>query len=302
MDLPLFTGDEDPVAPYVAGSGVPWPGSVALYAATQDAGYGLNRFLTSALVIGQTQTVLQKACSWLLDRSPVLRVKMIRGNVKSLSVDQLLSEANLAVIGDGSAQNWEVFQFAQAEIVNENTFDLCVRFRGQAGSNAVEPDQWPEGSIFVLLDGRPQQIELASSARDVTQHYRYGPGTRPLSDPSYQYRTDAFSGIGLRPYSVCHLQATPSGAGLDVSWIRRARIGGDAWGEQDVPLSKSFERYVVRVFKAGVQTRQTTVSKPNWTYTSQMNLAYGAGKTRIDVAQTSDTYGEGPVVTLTLAA
>jgi hypothetical protein len=69
-----------------------------------------------------------------------------------------------------------------------------------------------------------------------------------------------------------------------------------------VPLSKPFERYVVRVFKAGVQTRQTTVSKPNWTYTSQMNLAYGAGKTRIDVAQTSDTYGEGPVVTLTLAA
>lgn len=78
--------------------------------------------------------------------------------------------------------------------------------------------------------------------------------------------------------------------------------GGDAWGEQDVPLSKSFERYVVRVFKAGVQTRQTTVSEPNWTYTSQMNLADGAGETRIDVAQTSDTYGEGPVVTLTLAA
>jgi len=78
--------------------------------------------------------------------------------------------------------------------------------------------------------------------------------------------------------------------------------GGDAWGEQDVRLSKSFERYVVRVFKAGVQTRQTTVSEPNWTYTSQMNLADGAGETRIDVAQTSDTYGEGPVVTLTLAA
>jgi hypothetical protein len=33
-----------------------------------------------------------------------------------------------------------------------------------------------------------------------------------------------------------------------------------------------------------------------------MNLADGAGETRIDVAQTSDTYGEGPVVTLTLAA
>ena len=34
MDLPLFTGDEDPVAPYVAASGVQWRGSVALYSST----------------------------------------------------------------------------------------------------------------------------------------------------------------------------------------------------------------------------------------------------------------------------
>lgn len=34
MDLPLFTGDEDPVAPYVAASGVQWQVSVALYSST----------------------------------------------------------------------------------------------------------------------------------------------------------------------------------------------------------------------------------------------------------------------------
>lgn len=241
-----------------------------------------------------------KGLFWSSGSWPCVAVKLIRGDVQSVSVDQLLSGANLAVIGDGSAQNWEVFQFAQADIVDENTFDLSMRLRGQAGSNAVAPNHWPEGSIFVLLDGRPQQIELAGSARDVTQHYRYGPGTRPLSDPSYQYRTNAFSGIGLRPYSVCHLQVTPSGSGLDVSLIRRAWIGGDAWSAQDVPLSETFERYVVRVFKDGVQTRQTNVSEPNWTYTNVMDLADGAGETRFDVAQLSDTYGEGPVATFTL--
>jgi hypothetical protein len=301
MDLPLLRGDEDPVAPYVAASGVPWPGSVALYSATQDAGYGLNRLLTSASVIGMTQTALPKACPGLYDRGPALRVQLIRGDLQSVSTDQILGGANLAVIGDGSADNWEVFQFAQADIIDADTFDLTLRLRGQAGTDGVTPDEWPEGSIFVLLNGVPEQIELASSARGVTQHFRYGPGTRPLGDASYQYRTEAFSGIGLRPYSVAHLRGVLRNGDVDLTWIRRARVGGDNWDTEDVPLSEAFERYVVRVFKNGVQVRQQAVSDPSWTYSAALQAADGAGVTRIDVVQMSETYGEGPPTGLVLA-
>lgn len=302
MDLPLLTGDEDPVAPYIAASGVPWPGSVALYSSTQDAGYGLNRLVTSSSVIGLTQTVLTKGRAGLYDRGPVLRVQLIRGDLQSVSLDQMLGGANVAVIGDGSAENWEVFQFAQADIVDENTFELSMRLRGQAGSNGIAPPEWGAGSIFVLLDGRPEQIALSSSVRGVTQHYRYGPGTRPMSDPSYQYRIQAFSGVGLRPYSVAHLRSVADGANLDVSWIRRARIGGDSWDGIEVPLSEAFERYALRVFKDGVMVRQQILSTPDFTYTAEMQAADGAGETRIDVAQLSETYGEGPVNALSLVA
>ena len=113
MDLPLLRGDEDPIAPYVAASGVPWPGSVALYSAMQDAGYGLNRLLTSASVIEMTQTALPKASAGIYDSGPALLVQLIRDDLQSVSTDQILGGANLAVIGDGSADNWEVFQFAQ---------------------------------------------------------------------------------------------------------------------------------------------------------------------------------------------
>lgn len=295
MDLPLLTGDEDPVAPYVAASGQPWPGSVALYSSPQDSGYDLNRLLTAPSVIGITQTALRAACAGLLDRGPAVRVELIRGALQSVDVDRLLSGANTAVIGDGSGENWEVFQFSQANVVGTNTFEISLRLRGQAGSDAIMPDSWPAGSLFVLLDGTPEQIALASSARGVTQHFRYGPGTRALGDPSYQYRTDAFSGVGLRPLSVAHLKAEPSGNNLDLSWIRRTRIGGDSWDGFDVPLSESSERYLITVFKNGTQIRQTDVTNPDWTYSSSMQSADGPGEVRIDVAQISDIYGAGAV-------
>ncbi|MCW1952360.1 MAG: glycoside hydrolase/phage tail family protein [Octadecabacter sp.] len=302
MELPLLRGDEDPVAPYVAASGVPWPGSVALYSATQDAGYGLNRLLTSPSTIGLTQTALPKACVGLYDRGPALRVQLIRGDLQSVSIDQMLGGANIAAIGDGSSNNWEVFQFADAEIVDENTFEVRMRLRGQAGTGGLMPAEWPTGSVFVLLNGVPEQIELASSARGVTQHFRFGPGTRPLSDASYQYRTEAFSGAGLRPYSVAHVRATPEGGDLGVTWVRRTRLDGDSWEGEDVPLSEAFERYRVRVFKDGVQVRQVTVAHPNWTYSAALQAADGAGETYIEVAQVSETYGEGLVSGLTLVA
>ncbi len=80
---------------------------------------------------------------------------------------------------------------------------------------------------------------------------------------------------------------------LSQRWIRRARKDGDPW-EGEVPLSEAFERYAVRVFKDGVLKREVTVATSNWTYTSAMQVADGAGETRIDVAQVSETYGEGP--------
>lgn len=204
------------------------------------------------------------------------------------------------MIGDGTSGNWEVFQFGAAEIAGTDTYDLTQRLRGQAGTDGATAMNWPVGSIFVLLDGTPAQIALASSARGVTQHFRYGPGSRPLGDPSYQYRTDAFSGAALRPYSVAHLREAVSGGDTDLTWIRRARKDGDGW-DGDVPLSEAFERYAIRVFKDDVLKRQETINTATWRYTTAMKTFDGAGVTRVEVAQISDVYGEGPSASLILS-
>ncbi len=292
MDLPLLRGDEE-TAPFVAASGVPWPGSVALYSATQDAGYALNRLVTSASVIGVTQTDMAPACAGVFDHGPALRVQLIRGALQSISEDQILGGGNLAAIGDGTSGNWEVFQFADAQIVGDRTFDVTKRLRGQAGTDGATAMDWPAGSIFVLLDGTPEQIALAPSARGVTQHFRFGPGSRPLGDASFQYRTDVFEGAALRPYSVAHLTQSQDDSDTVVSWIRRTRKDGDSW-DGDVALSESFERYAVRVFRDGVLLREETVATQGWRYTFLQKFFDGSGEKRVDVAQISDVFGEGP--------
>ena len=302
LDLPLLGGDEVPHAPHVAMTGVPWPGSVALYSAAQDSDYGLNTLVSQASIIGVTETAMLAAPAGRWDRGLALRVKLVSGALTTRSPADVLAGANLAAIGDGGADNWEVFQFAEAELVAPGIYDLRLRLRGQAGSDGLMPADWPVGSRFVLLDGRPEQIDLAAAARGVERHFRYGPAQKAMDDPSYRYRVDAFQGNGLRPYPVAHLRSDGA-ADATFSWVRRTRVDGDPWEGLDVPLGEASELYAVQVIVNGAVVRDVQVSTPSWTYPAALAAADGAtGAYRIEVAQVSDRYGAGPARALVIGS
>ncbi|WP_102224355.1 baseplate multidomain protein megatron [Acidimangrovimonas sediminis] len=305
MDLPLLTGTEVPQAPHLAVTATPWPGTVACYSAPQDAGYALNTLIPARSVMGETLSILPAASAGLWDRGLALRVKVYGGALSSASMDDVLNGANAAVIGDGTAEFWEVFQFAEATLVAPDTYDLSLRLRGQAGSDGVMPAVWPIGSRFVLLDGAARQISLPLSARGLARHYRIGNAARPYDDPSYVHEVAAFGGIGLRPYSPCHLRAVV-GADLWVrtGWTRRTRIDGDSWQGYDVPLGESREAYLVRVVLNGGIVREEVVVTPEWAYSPAARDAdgtLGAGFS-LAVAQISDSFGPGPFAQVVVAA
>ena len=52
MDLPLLTGEEAPQSPHVAASASPWPGPVAVWSSSSDAGYKLNTVLELPATFG----------------------------------------------------------------------------------------------------------------------------------------------------------------------------------------------------------------------------------------------------------
>ncbi|MEO9631823.1 MAG: glycoside hydrolase/phage tail family protein [Sulfitobacter sp.] len=295
MDLPLLHGDEVPHAPHLAVTATPWPGSVAVYRSTVDADYALNGVVSSRSIMGVTQTALRAARPGVIDAGPVLEVKLSSGSLESVSKEALLNGANLAAIGDGSADRWELFQFQEAQLVAPATYWLTGRLRGQAGSDGLMPEVWPVGSRFVLMNGTPQQVEFSPHLRRVAQHYRIGPARRPVDDPSYLHQVHAFDGNGLRPYSPCHLRAEAlPGGDITFSWIRRTRIDGDAWDGPEVPLGEESERYLLRVFAGGQHLRDVLLDTPGWTYSTAARAADGlTGTFEVTVAQVSASYGAG---------
>ncbi|MGR3630551.1 MAG: baseplate multidomain protein megatron [Limimaricola soesokkakensis] len=302
LDLPLLTGEEVPHAPHFAATARPWPGAVALVSGVEDADHRLNLTQPLAATIGTTLTPLAAAPAGLWDRGPALRLRLAQGQLSGASRAAVLAGANLMAIGDGESDHWELLQFLRADPVEPGVFEISMRLRGQAGTDAVMPDIWPAGSRVVLLDGVPRQVALPDAARGLTRHYRFGPARRPLTDPSWRHAARAFAGVGLRPWAPVHLRVRQAGGDLAISWIRRARIGGDGWEGREVPLGEAREAYLLRVSANGVLLREAELAAPGFAYTAAMRIADGAaGPLVVQVAQISEAFGPGPFAEIAVA-
>ncbi len=303
LDLPLLTGSEVPHAPHVAVGADPWPGSVAVWSSSEDAGYEVNRLVAAPAIIGVTESPLSFHSSGIWDHGAPLRVRVAGGELSSVTELAVLNGANAMAIGDGSEANWEVFQFARAEIVAPDTYELSTRLRGQLGTDGIMPESWPAGSVVVLLDPALLQLEVPLSARGLARYYRIGRAARGYDDPNVVVRNVAFDGIGLRPYPVAHLRAQGIADDFRFQWKRRTRLDGDSWQAAEVPLAENEEAYLVRVLQASALVAEYTVQEPLFLYTAAMRLQDGVtGSFQVAVAQLSGSFGPGPFRAITVAS
>ncbi|ODM44505.1 glycoside hydrolase TIM-barrel-like domain-containing protein [Cereibacter johrii] len=295
LDLPLLTGAELPHSPHLGVVAAPWPGQVAVWSATQDAGYRLNRLLGVAATAGITETTLRAAPIGRWDMGPPLRVRLQGPPLAAASDLEVLNGANLMAIGDGRPDGWELFQFAEARLVSPRVWELSRRLRGQARTDGQMPEIWPEGSTVVLVNGALSQLQMPLADRGLARHYRIGAAARGYDDPDTIHRVEAFAGIGLRPYAPVHLAVERDGDHILLRWIRRTRVDGDSWESREVPLGEESELYLVRVVAGGEVRRQVEVREPRWTYTGAAQAADGVGRAFVlEVAQVSESFGPGP--------
>ena len=293
LDLPLLAGTEDPVAPYVAATADPWV-RTAVYSSADGDAFALDAVVERGATVGESETELPRSRHGAWDRGAPLRVRLYGGAFASATDLAVLNGANAVAIGDGVSE-WEVFQFARAELLGPKVWGLSRLLRGQAGTDGAMPAVWPAGSRVVLLDAAAVQIPLAQSMIGVSRLMRFGPARRPPDDPSFRQVERTFRGVGLRPYAPAHLRARRREAeGIDLTWIRRTRIDGDRWDMADAPLGETVERYRVRVVADGIVRREEQVNVPFWRYADATRAGDAVtGAFAVEVAQISDRFGPG---------
>ena len=298
LDLPLLRGNEPPEAGYVAATQSPWPGAVAVYGSPEDSSFTLRSIATTPAQVGTTLDPLPPGTLSRFDYATKVKVSIAEGELASVSRLQLFQGENAAAIL-GNNGNWEIVQFENAELIATGIYELSGLLRGQAGSEQAMADVGQSiatGAKFVKLNGAVEQVDLTLDELRLPYTWRFGPAARDIGDDSYGQTSHAFVGVGLRPYSPVHVRGIRSGDDIEISWIRRTRLGGDSWDAAEVPLGEEAESYEIDIVDGGTVKRTLVATVPAVTYTSAQQIEdFGSIKSAVDVIvyQMSAVWGRG---------
>ena len=298
LDLPLLTGTEtDPQSPRIAAHQLPWPGSVAIYRGDATAGFSRIVDVTSPAVMGELTSDLAAGPPWRWDRANRPTVLLYSGELSSAAETAVLGGANALAV-EGAGGQWEILQFMTADLIGPGEYRLSGLLRGQRGSEGEMAALALAGARVVRLDPqalRTLPLSLEQRLREFT--YRYGPGPHAYDHFTFAETTRAFEGRALRPYAPVHVRAArDGGGGIQLTWTRRTRIGGDIWDNADVPLSEEVERYEVDVMDGAAVKRTLGSTTTSAAYAAADEIAdFGSPQTNLtlQVFQLSAVYGRG---------
>jgi len=153
------------------------------------------------------------------------------------------------------------------------------------------------GERFVMLDERVRKLVVSPNNKGIV--WALKPVTFGESDNAVSASNYVVSARALMPLAPVHLKAVRDASGnATLSWIRRARHGGEWRSEVDVPLMEVNESYDVEIIKLGNVVRSWRASVPEQLYTAAQQLAdLGAvsGEITVRIYQISALVGRGQV-------
>jgi len=301
LDLPTLEVETAPVLSRLAVFADPWPSAEAVWESGDGLSYSLAGMALAPTPMGETLDDLPAGptARW---HNASLRVQLYGGALASVSDGLLFAGANAAAVqrADGA---WEVIQFADAELVGEDTYLLSRLLRGQAGSEWAMGGPLLAGAPFVLLDASLVTIASGLDTLERSLQLRVVAAALDIGDATALALTATPQATALMPLAPVHVKARRDASGVTFNWIRRTRIDGDTWvGE--VPLGEDSEQYVVDILSGADVVRTLSVTTPTALYTAADELAdFGAAQTSLSVriAQVSATVGRGFAAGVVLA-
>lgn len=310
MDLPQLTEDRPAHRPLVAAHAVPWPGEMAVFRSPSTDGFELLTTFGGRAQIGMLVSDFYAGPISRFDLGNVLVVDLLSGTLESVTDLTLFGGANVLAI-ESSPGTWEIMQAGAAELIAPGRYSLTRLLRGQRGTEDAMATPAPAGARVVVLDTALASLPIAEADLGLPWNWRVGPASRSVSGETYVASSFTPVGVGLRPFSVAHVEQpwrrprTPGD--LTIRWTRRSRaLSADSWGAVEVPLIEEVEAYEVEILDGSTVKRVLSVTTTSAIYTAAQQTAdwgalLGLGDTLdICIYQFSTLIGRGAVKTITL--
>lgn len=248
---------------------------------------------------------------WSTDRENTVTVypALNKGDLVSVSREEILGGANRALIWNPSTGIGEVIQFQLATVQADGSVVLSELQRGLRGTDYAV-DKHIDGSLFFLL----KDATIKSTSQDVgrigTQAYFKAVSAGQLVNAvaSTEVR---FHGRDITPWAPSRVRRSDNGSDLTLTWNRRARIGGQ-WNfttGEAVPLIEEFEQYEVYLLPSTANAvslfnpddpatygMKQVVSTPSFVFTSADLATAGVSLSddiNVAIYQTSTRVGRG---------
>ncbi|MDX2235065.1 MAG: glycoside hydrolase/phage tail family protein [Hyphomonadaceae bacterium] len=293
LDLPPLPGAESEERPRAAVFARPWRGPVEVFAGAARAGVTRRGVARAPAGAGTLAWDLYPGPVGRWDEGNVTRLHLPGVTAASVDALALFAGANAFAVAQPGG-GWEIVQARGVTLVGPDTYEVRELLRGQQGTETDAVAR--AGARVVWLDDALAPLDMAAHERGATLLAVAPPLGRLASDADAAVAGFAYEDVWSRPFSPAQVRGRrePSGD-VQMSWIRRTRLGGDAW-QGEVPLGEEVEAYRVEIRDGAVLRRVFESAAPSVLYAAADQMAdFGAlpATLAVRVAQVSSRHGPG---------
>ena len=282
------------VCGYYAG----WPGGLLFR--SDDAGQTWNDvqgFLPPGCTLGSAINSIGTVSRYSVDLGSTLAVRLVSGDLSSVTQDAMLSGANHFAYG--SHGRWEIIAAQNCVEQADGSWHLTTLLRGRFGTEQYMGTHAVD-DVIVLLDAASVRfIGMDIGSLNISSLWR--PVTTGRAVDTAAETALAYTGVNLKPLSPVDLNGSRDFSTLNwtFTWNRRTRTPVEIFSGMAMPLGESYEAYEAEIWTAGHAALKRTITgltSPTCNYPAAQQIAdFGSEQqdVAIKVYPLSATIGRG---------
>lgn len=281
-----------------------WPGGVIYRSSDGGQTWSDLQAFAGAVPIGFATSALETGRTDIIDTANRMTVRMLAGELFSVTEQQILNGANHFAIGaDG---RWEIVAAKSCALQVDGSYILSDFLRGRFGTEWAMSTHTIGDTVVLLTDADMAWLASDTSSIGLSRIYRgITTGAAIDTDSNLDF---AYNAVNLECLSPVYLNGSrhPSTNDWTLTWIRRSRIDGGLRNYVDVSLGETDESYEIDIYADGTYAtvkRTLTAATATVAYTSAQQTAdFGGNQTTlyVKVYQLSATVGRGYPLTATI--